>query len=143
MNVLSLLNTKGHGIISLKSTDTITDAVSLLCGEKIGAVVVLDDAGALKGILSERDIMHGIGKSGASVLNKTVGDLMTASVETCSQDDSIGSIMRRMTEGRFRHVPVMDDGKLIGMVSIGDLVKHRMKELENEANAMRDYIAGG
>ncbi len=142
MSVASLLNTKGQGIISLKANDSIADAVALLCGNKIGAVIVLDEGGILQGILSERDVMHGLGDVGSSVLDKSVADLMTSSVETCTRDDSIESIMRRMTEGRFRHVPVMDGDALIGMVSIGDLVKFRMKELENEASAMRDYIAG-
>jgi len=143
MSVAALLNTKGQEIISLKATDSMAVAVSTLCSNKIGAVVVLDEKGTLQGILSERDVMHGLGDSGGGVLDENVSDLMTASVETCSRDDSVESIMRRMTEGRFRHVPVMDGDALVGMVSIGDLVKFRMKELENEANAMRDYIAGG
>jgi len=143
MRVASLLSSKGSDIISLRDNQTISDAVSLLCERKIGAAVVLDEGGKLAGILSERDIIRGLGLSGADVSGKLVSHLMTSSVECCAPDDTVESIMQRMTMGRFRHMPVMEDGNLVGIISIGDVVKNRISDLEYEANAMRDYIAGG
>lgn len=143
MRVASLLSSKGSDIVSLRDDQTIGDAVTLLCERKIGATIVLDSAGKLAGILSERDIIRGLGVSGGDISDKSVSSLMTSSVECCAPDDTVDSIMQRMTMGRFRHMPVMEDGSLIGIISIGDVVKNRINDLENEASAMRDYIAGG
>ncbi|RED51264.1 CBS domain-containing protein [Aestuariispira insulae] len=143
MRVASLLTTKGSDIISLRDDATINDAVKLLCERKIGATIVLGPEGKLAGILSERDIIRGMGVSGgAGIGDKPVSSLMTTSVECCHPDDTVDSIMQRMTMGRFRHMPVMEEGKLVGVISIGDVVKNRISDLELEANAMRDYIAG-
>ncbi len=142
MNVASLLNDKIGELITLKISNNINDAVNILSTNKIGVVIIVDDKNKLQGILSERDIIRGMGKSGVDIMQSSVTKLMTASVQTCAADSSVDSIMKSMTEGRFRHMPVMDGDNIIGMISIGDLVKSRMKELEGEANAMRDYIAG-
>ena len=142
MNVASLLNDKIGELITLKISNNINDAVNILSTNKIGVVIIVDDKNKLQGILSERDIIRGMGKSGVDIMQLPVAKLMTASVQTCAANSSIDSIMKSMTEGRFRHMPVMDGDNIIGMISIGDLVKSRMKELEGEANAMRDYIAG-
>ncbi len=142
MNVASLLNDKIGELITLKISNNINDAVNILSTNKIGVVIIVDDKNKLQGILSERDIIRGMGKSGVDIMQSSVTKLMTASVQTCAADSSVDSIMKSMTEGRFRHMPVMDGDNIIGMISIGDLVKFRMKELEGEANAMRDYIAG-
>ena len=143
MRVASLLSSKGSDIVSLRDDQTIADAVALLCERKIGATIVLDKDGKLAGILSERDIIRGLGISGGDIGGKLVSSLMTSSVECCKPDDTVDSIMQRMTMGRFRHMPVLDDGNLIGIISIGDVVKNRISDLEHEASAMRDYIAGG
>ena len=143
MRVASLLKTKGSDIVSLRDDQTIGEAVALLCERKIGATVVLDSNGKMAGILSERDIIRGLGVSGGDIGDKPVSSLMTSSVECCAPDDTIDSIMQRMTMGRFRHMPVMQDGNMVGIISIGDVVKNRISDLEHEASAMRDYIAGG
>lgn len=143
MSVASLLKGKGSEIISLKAENTIAEAVALLSSKKIGAALVLADDGSLAGILSERDVIRGLGEKGADIMSQSVNSLMTSKVETCSPNDSVESLMKRMTEGRFRHVPVEDENGVCGVISIGDVVKSRMAELEHEADAMRSYIAGG
>ncbi|WP_420549762.1 CBS domain-containing protein [Curvivirga sp.] len=143
MNVEGILKGKGSNVLGLNENDTIESAVTILAEKKIGATVVLDNAGKLVGILSERDIVREIGNQGASVLNKSIGDIMTKDVQTCSPSDAVAKIMAQMTEGRFRHLPVMDNGNMVGIISIGDVVKNRINELEFEANAMRDYITTG
>ena len=142
MNVASLLNDKTDNLITLKTSNNIKEAIDILSENKIGVIIIVNDKGNLQGILSERDIIRGIGEFGIDAMQSSTERLMTASVQTCTADSSIHSIMKRMTDGRFRHMPVMEDDNIIGMISIGDLVKSRMKQLENEADAMRDYIAG-
>jgi CBS domain-containing protein len=117
------------------------EAVSLLSSRGIGAVVVADAAKNVLGIISERDIMRAIGAGGAAALNESVSRHMTAKVFTVTEETAIDSVMETMTNGRFRHVPVVADGKLIGLVSIGDVVKHHVNEIETEHRALRDYIA--
>ena len=99
--------------------------------------------GGLCGIISERDLARGLADHGAKLLDMRVSQLMTADVVTCSPDDGIDQLMHTMTEGRFRHLPVIEDGRMIGIISIGDVVKHRLQELEAETNLLHDYIAGG
>lgn len=143
MTVAAMLKFKGPDIISVSPSDTIASAVALLAKMKIGAVVVCDGNGDLVGILSERDIVRGLGEHGTDVMGHTVDSLMTANVKTCTVNDTADGLMQRMTEGRFRHIPVLDDGgKLIGVISIGDVVKRRISQLEHETEAMRDYISG-
>ncbi len=145
MNVKAILAAKvsgalGGDVISIEPTADLTAAVNLLSQHRIGAVLIRGAGGRLAGILSERDIVRAISEQGAAALGLPVGQVMTRNVATCNEDDTIASIMERMTEGKFRHMPVMAKGELIGLVSIGDVVKHRVGEIEQESEAMRDYI---
>ncbi len=143
MTVAAMLKYKGPEIVSASPGDTIASAVALLAKMKIGAVVVCDSGGVLVGILSERDIVRGLGEHGTDVMGHSVDSLMTANVKTCALSDTADGLMKRMTEGRFRHMPVLDDDeKLVGVISIGDVVKRRISQLEHETEAMRDYISG-
>jgi len=143
MTVAAMLKYKGPDIVSASPGDSIASAVALLAKMKIGAVVVCDSGGSLVGILSERDIVRGLGEHGTDVMGHNVESLMTANVKTCTLNDTADGLMKRMTEGRFRHMPVVgEDGKLIGVISIGDVVKRRISQLEHETEAMRDYISG-
>jgi CBS domain-containing protein len=140
MNVKAILAAKGGNIISIEPSADLTAAVKLLSAHRIGAVLIRGAGGRLAGILSERDIMRAISEHGAAALTLSVGQVMTRNVATCGEDDSIASIMERMTAGKFRHMPVVAKGELIGLVSIGDVVKQRVGEIEQESEAMRDYI---
>lgn len=143
MSVAALLSKKSNQTITVKATDSIADAGKLLAEHKIGAVVVVGDADSVEGILSERDIVRGLTAKGASVLTLRVADLMTSPVKTCTRSESADDVMRRMSEGRFRHMPVVEGKKLVGVISIGDVVKNRIATLELEAGAMREYIMTG
>ncbi len=144
MNVKTVLAAKkrslGGDIVSIEPTANLTAAAKLLSAHRIGAVVILGAGGRLAGILSERDIVRAVSEHGAAALNLSVGQVMTRNVATCTADESVASIMERMTAGKFRHVPVVTDGKLTGLISIGDVVKHHVEEIESESEAMRDYI---
>ena len=140
MNVKTILAAKGGDIVCIEPTADLAAAVKLLTTHRIGAVVIRGAGGRLGGILSERDIVSAISEHGAAALTLPVSQVMTRNVATCGEDDSIASIMERMTEGKFRHMPVLDKGELIGLVSIGDVVKQRVGEIEQESEAMRDYI---
>lgn len=143
MTVASLLKNKPENIVTVLAETPIGDAATLLADNRIGAVVVTDGADHVAGILSERDIVRGLSSHGASVLTKPVSELMTAPVETCNRSETINHVMYRMSEGRFRHMPVTEDGRLVGVISIGDVVKHRISDLEHEKAAMQDYILTG
>lgn len=130
------------GIISVKPNDTVATAANLLSTERIGTVVVSADGKSLDGILSERDIVREIGKRGAGVLNDNVDQLMTSKLVTCSPDNSALEVLEMMTSGRFRHMPVMADGKMLGLISIGDTVKARLAELSMEKDALEGMIMG-
>jgi CBS domain-containing protein len=140
MNVKTILAAKGGDIVCIEPTADLAAAVKLLTTHRIGAVVIRGAGGRLGGILSERDIVSAISEHGAAALALPVSQVMTRNVATCGEDDSIASIMERMTEGKFRHMPVVAKGELIGLVSIGDVVKQRVGEIEQESEAMRDYI---
>ena len=140
MNVKAILAAKGGDIVSIEPTATLAAAAKLLAARRIGAVVICGAGGRLSGILSERDIVRAISEHGAAALERNVGQVMTRNVTTCGEDDSIAEIMERMTAGKFRHMPVMANGRMIGVVSIGDVVKRRVGEIEQESEAMRDYI---
>ena len=142
MNVKAILAAKATGgdIISIEPTATLTAAAKLLSAHRIGAVVILGAGGRLAGILSERDIVRAIAEQGAEALNLPVGQIMTRNVTTCGADETCASIMERMTTGKFRHMPVVADGRMVGIISIGDVVKQRVDEIERESEAMRDYI---
>lgn len=143
MNVAQILRHKGSSeVATITSAETVADAAAALAARRIGALVVSDDGAQVVGIVSERDIVRWLGKEGGRCLSRPVADVMTRRVETCTPADDIARIMSRMTQGRFRHLPVMQDGRLAGVVSIGDVVKFRMSELELETAALSDMIKG-
>lgn len=141
MFVSEILKRKGSSVCSVTSEQPIAEALALMVQHRIGAVLVLDPTGRIAGILSERDLVRAMNKNGKSVFDKRVGELMTTPVVTCSPGDPVGAIEGMMTAQRFRHVPVVEDGKVIGIVSIGDVVKNRIEEAEAEVDALRRYIA--
>lgn len=140
MNVKTILAAKGGDIVSIEPTADLSATAKLLSEHRIGAVVIRGAGGRLAGILSERDIVRAVSEHGADALSIPVGQVMTRNVTTCGENDSIADIMERMTAGKFRHMPVLRDGQLIGVVSIGDVVKQRVEEIEHDADALRDYI---
>ena len=140
MNVKTILAAKGGDVIAIEPTATLAAAAKLLAKHRIGAVVISGAGGRLAGILSERDIVRSLAELGAKALDQPVGQVMTREVETCGEDDTVADIMERMTARKFRHLPVLTKGKLVGLVSIGDVVKQRVEEVESESEAMRDYI---
>jgi CBS domain-containing protein len=143
MLIAQILAGKSPDVVTTRPDATIAEVAKLLKAKRIGAVVVTDADGGLCGIISERDLARGLADHGADLLTLRVGDLMTREVSTCSPDDGIDQLMQQMTEGRFRHLPVVEDGRMIGIISIGDVVKHRLQELEQEAHMLHDYISGG
>ena len=140
MNVKSILAAKGGDLVSIEPTASLDVAAKLLATRRIGAVVVLGARDRLVGILSERDIVRVLAERGPAVMRETVDQVMTRNVATCGEDETIAGLMERMTTGKFRHLPVVENGRLIGLVSIGDVVKYRVEEMEREQEAMRDYI---
>jgi CBS domain-containing protein len=141
MDVKSILRTKGREVTTIQPHATLARAAELLKQRNIGAVVAVDEAGAVQGILSERDIVHALAAEGAAALERKVGDLMTRRMHSCGLEDSTTALMARMTEARIRHLPVLEDGRLCGIVSIGDVVKNRLEEIEFEADQLREYVA--
>ena len=140
--VAMLLEGKGDTVVTVRASDTIHDVVMLLKAKGIGAVVVTDQNGALQGILSERDIVRRMAETPGQTLPQSVEDLMTREVQKCIPEDLLVDTLRRMSAGRFRHMPVLRDDKLCGMISIGDVVQFRLKELEYEALKMKQMIVG-
>jgi CBS domain-containing protein len=142
MNVKTILAAKSLGgdIITIEPTADLAAAARLMAAHRIGAIVIRGAGGRLAGILSERDIVRAVAECGPAGLDMTVGQVMTRSVETCAPADTVASLMERMTEGKFRHLPVVEKGRLAGLVSIGDVVKQRVEEIEHESEALRDYI---
>ena len=139
MTVRSILNTKGHQILSVEPDAKMSAAIKLLGEKKIGAVLVMNQS-RIEGILSERDIVRVLGEKGASALDTPVGDVMTRKVVSCRQNDTVAAIMEMMTNGKFRHLPVVEGERVVGLISIGDVVKWRVREYENEQEALRQYI---
>jgi CBS domain-containing protein len=142
MNVKTILAAKAQGgdIVGIEPTADLAAAAKLLSTHRIGAVVIRGAGGRLAGILSERDIVRALAEHGAEALALAVGQVMTRNVATCAEDETISSIMERMTAGKFRHLPVVTKDKLVGLISIGDVVKQRVGEIEQESEALRDYI---
>jgi CBS domain-containing protein len=140
MTVKSILAGKSSDLVTIEPAAKLADAVKLLATHRIGAVVVTGADRRLVGILSERDIVRTLSEQGGRALEAAVSESMTRKVVTCAETETISEIMERMTAGKFRHVPVVDQGRLIGIVSIGDVVKSRLQEMERESNALRDYI---
>ena len=143
MNVATILGDKGSEVISANSDTSLLDIAKTLQKHSIGCIVVSDGKDGIAGIVSERDLVRAIATSGTRILKSPVSRTMTKKVITCQKSDTIHTIMAAMTDGRFRHMPVMEDNKLIGVISIGDVVRLRIAEAELEAAAMRDYIATG
>lgn len=142
MNVETILHNKGSWVATIRPEATIAEAVDMLRHERIGAVVVSQDGESVDGILSERDIVIALADCGTDLLLRCVDDIMTRDVVTCEPDDTVGELMAEMTSRRIRHFPVVTDGRLCGIVSIGDLVKSRIDEVEFEASSLRSFIAG-
>ena len=143
MNVAAILKLKGREVITTAPDMTLLDIANLLGTNRIGCVVVTGIHGKVIGIVSERDIVREIARAGSKVLKEPVASCMTKAVVSCREADTIDKLMAEMTAHRFRHMPVVEKGRLIGLVSIGDVVKMRIAEAEMEAAAMRDYIATG
>ncbi|MEI7806162.1 MAG: CBS domain-containing protein [Hyphomicrobiales bacterium] len=140
MNVKTILAAKGGNVVSIEPTADLAAAAKLLSAHRIGAVVICGADLRIVGILSERDIVRALAERGAGALQETVGQVMTRNVATCGEEENISSIMERMTAGKFRHLPVVVAGRLAGIVSIGDVVKFRVGEMESESEALRGYI---
>ncbi|MDA5095310.1 CBS domain-containing protein [Aliiroseovarius sp. KMU-50] len=140
--VRKLLDQKGKDLFSIRPQDTIKTAVTILRDKRIGALMVTDATGALQGILSERDIVRKLADTPGQTLPQSVAENMTSDVQTCALDDPLVTVIKRMNEGRFRHMPVLEDGVLCGMISIGDLVSYRLRELEHEALQLKQMIVG-
>lgn len=141
MSVNQILERKGREVVTLHPDVTLEEVARVLARRKIGAIVLLEDTGAVAGIVSERDIVRVIGTAGVSALSHGVRDEMTMDVTTCTGSTGIDEAMQLMTDGRFRHLPVCENGKLVGIISIGDVVKRRIEDVEREAAEMREYIA--
>jgi CBS domain-containing protein len=142
MNVHTILRNKGKSVVTIHPDATVERAVAVLRLRGIGALVVSDDGETVAGILSERDIVEAMGRYGSDLLAVSVSEVMSCPVVTCDPSDSVAELMAEMTNRRIRHFPVVDDGRLVGIVSIGDLVKSRLDEIEYEAHSMRSFIAG-
>lgn len=143
MQVAELLRGKGSDVATTTPSSTVGDVVELLRLLNIGAVVVSSDGSTIEGIVSERDIVRGLDASTAALLERPVREIMTADVHTCSLTDRVGQLMSLMTEKRIRHLPVEVDGALAGIISIGDVVKSRVAELETERQVLTEYIHHG
>jgi CBS domain-containing protein len=143
MQVKHILRDKGRDVVTIAGEATLSEATRLLARKRIGAVVVRGEDGSLAGILSERDIVRALSEESVAALASPVSAFMTRGVATCAETDSVDDLMEMMTARRFRHVPVMENGRLAGIVSIGDVVKTRIEETVREAKSLRDYIAAG
>lgn len=141
MTVAGILALKGRDVATIAADVSLSDAVARLAAKKIGALLVVNRDREVEGILSERDIVRAIGLRGPDILSDPVSSIMTREVIDCSERDTINEVMSRMTIGRFRHLPVIEDNRLVGIISIGDVVKARIEEVEREADEMRAYIA--
>ncbi len=142
MQVRDVLRHKGRGVATVSPDVTVADLLSRLAENNVGAMVVTSESGSVRGIVSERDVVRALHRTGSDLLGQTVSSIMTTEVTTASLDDSVESLARIMTESRIRHLPVLEDGRLAGIVSIGDVVKNRLDEVEWEANNLRQFIAG-
>jgi CBS domain-containing protein len=143
MNIGQILKAKGRAVTTARPEATLLEIIDKLAAKKIGAIVVVGDGGEVVGIVSERDIIRKLGERGAEVLSEPVSKTMTANVITCREATTLDELMEVMTQGRFRHVPVVEDGALVGIVSIGDVVKNHIAEVEMEVTAMRGYFVTG
>ena len=143
MIVESILKTKGTAVYTIEKASQLAETAKLLSDKRIGAAVVVDQDGKLCGVLSERDVVQAIARQGTPALSRPAGDFMTVNVVTCQLHDTVDALMELMTDRRIRHLPVVEDGQLRGIISIGDVVKWRIAETVMEAEALREYIATG
>lgn len=144
MIVGEILQSKGHDVLTIRPTASVREAVRRLSLERVGALVVSEDGERLQGMITERDVIRSLARRGADLLDQRVRDVMMQSVPVCAPDDKLKSVMEVMTQKRARHLPVLERGKLAGVVSIGDIVKHRLEDLELKSTVMRDaYIMQG
>lgn len=141
MTVRAILEDKGRDVVTMRPDQSLTEAVRLMAERRIGAVVVTRDDGRTAGILSERDIVRALAEAGAAALERPVSTAMTVGVRVCRESHTVNEVMEMMTHGRFRHLPVEGNGQLVGIVSIGDVVKRRIEAVEREAEQIREYIA--
>ena len=141
MMVSDLIKEKGSGVITTRPATTVAQAADIIASKRIGAIVVTELDDKVVGIISERDIVNGLSKSGAKLLKLPVSDVMTREVFTCGTTEDVNQLRHEMTTRRARHIPIVEDDKLIGIISIGDIVKNRLDELEDETQQMRYYIA--
>jgi CBS domain-containing protein len=142
MRVRSILQEKGSWVATIAPTSTVAEAAQALAEHDVGALVVSSDGRTIEGILSERDIVRGLALD-PEVRSSDVAELMTSEVMTCAPDATVDALMAVMTEKRVRHLPIVEDGTLVGIISIGDVVKHRVQELQAEAQTLHDYIETG
>ncbi|MDF1610016.1 CBS domain-containing protein [Hoeflea sp. YIM 152468] len=142
MTVKQILDEKGRNVVTVNPSMGTGEAIRFLADNKIGAVIVLGTGGKIAGILSERDIVRALAAKGADALTKPISSIMTAKVTTCGESHSVNQVMELMTNGRFRHLPVEEGGKLVGIISIGDVVRRRIEDVEREAEEIKAYIAG-
>ncbi len=143
MHVSTIIGEKGNAVYTVEPGQMISDTIELLCNRRIGAAVVLEDRQNVCGVISERDVIRALKKDGATILSRPVRDYMTTEVVTCEFSDSVDHLLGLFTRRRIRHLPVLDEGRLAGIISIGDVVKFRMAEVESEADALKSYIANG
>lgn len=141
MTVRSILSSKGNDVVTAAPASSVAEIANILADRKIGAIVMTDSANHVVGIISERDVVREIARRGAEILQEKADAVMTRKVVTCKPEHTINEVMQLMTGGKFRHLPVVENGKLTGIVSIGDVVKVRIQQAEKEADAIREYIA--
>ena len=142
MDVETILRNKGRAVATIRPDETVGAAIEALVSGNIGALVASQDGEAVDGIISERDIVHALARHGVALLALSVAEVMTRSVVTCDPTESVAELMAEMTNRRIRHLPVVRDGRLCGIVSIGDVVKNRLDEIEYETRSLRSFIAG-
>jgi CBS domain-containing protein len=143
MNVATILKAKGRSVATVRPDTKLQDVVAKLSQRRIGAVVVVGEEGSVAGIISERDVIRALAEAGPLALEQPVSRYMTSDVVVCRETSLVDELMEMMTAGRFRHLPVVEDNSLVGIVSIGDIVKSHLSEVEMEVSAMRDYLATG
>ena len=141
MSVAAILQYKGSNVFTVRPEHSVADAATLLTAKRVGVAVVCDPAGALLGVVSERDVVHGLSQYGKGALDMPVSNIMTSPVVTCAPTDSAKAVLQVMTKRRIRHLPVVSEGRLLGIVSIGDAVNHRLREAQLEVGVLRDFAA--
>lgn len=143
MTVAKILQSKGSAdVVSVAPDKTVSEAAAILAERRIGSLVVSEDGKTVQGILSERDIVRELGRRGPGCLSETVGEMMTREIVTCQKADKSDLVLAKMTNGRFRHMPVVEDGQMVGIVTLGDVVKYRLEEVQMEKDALEGMIMG-